>query len=122
MTVRSSNYHDSNGKVSVDNIPLGKIDGYFVPSKETEQFEFDIKEFEQVNQRFTRAFSATERNGTMLRDTKRAIDILEGGKFYKWFNRPLSSIPNSLAKELRSALESVEGNVGMDELVTMKES
>lgn len=122
VTVRSSNYHNNDGKVTVDNIPLGKIDGYFVPSKATEEFKFDIKEFEKVNQSFIKAFSVAERNGSMLKDVGKSIDILQGEWFNKYLQSTISQLPWSKARELRNLLESVEGNVGMNELIEMKKS
>jgi hypothetical protein len=76
-----------------------------------------------AKQRITYNQSVKTASGTVLEDVTKAMDLLQkSGRFAAGYGAALSSLPESDARQLQAFISSIQGNVGVDQLIKIKQT
>lgn len=107
-------------KAGVDRVPPG----YRLTEKPDGRVDLQVVPGGPIaRQRITYNTSVKTASGTVLEDVQKAMSLLDSaGRRAAGFGGLLSGIPESDAKQLQAFISSIQGNVGVDQLIKIKQT
>jgi hypothetical protein len=107
-------------KAGVDRVPPG----YRLAEKPDGSINFQVVPGGPIaRQRITYNSSVKTASGTVIEDVQKAMSLLDSaGRRAAGFGGLLSGIPESDSKQLQAYISSIQGNIGVDQLIKIKQT